>query len=62
MSRIHIVAILSLSVGALTALAQEKPDFSGDWALNKAKSTLVKQLATIEKGTVHIEHEDPVFR
>jgi hypothetical protein len=62
MSRIHIVAILSLSLGALVALAQEKPDFTGNWVLNKAKSTLVKQFATIEKGTVHIEHEDPVFR
>ena len=62
MSSIHVAALVSLSLVALAVSAQDKPDFSGEWVLNKAKSSLVKQLASIEKGTVHIEHEDPVFR
>jgi hypothetical protein len=61
MRRTHIAVLLSLSLVALTASAQQKPDFTGDWVLDKAKSTLVKQLAGIQKGVVHIEHDDPDF-
>lgn len=62
MSRIHVAAFLSLSLLALSAPARDKPNFSGEWVLNKAKSTLVKQLAGIEKGVIRIEHHDPVFK
>jgi hypothetical protein len=61
-SRIQIAVILSLSLVALAVPAQEKPDFSGDWVLNKAKSTVIKQLAGLEKAVAHIEHHDPVFK
>ena len=62
MSRTPVVAFLSLSLLALSALAQDKPNFSGEWVLNKAKSTLMKELGGIERGVIFIEHNDPVFK
>jgi hypothetical protein len=62
MSRTHVAVVLSLSLLALAAQAQDTPNFSGEWVLNKAKSTLIKRLADIEKGVVRIEHHDPIFK
>jgi hypothetical protein len=62
MSKVPVAAFVSLSLLALAARAQDKPNFSGVWVLNKAKSTLVKQLGDLEKGVISIEHHDSVFR
>jgi hypothetical protein len=62
MSRTHVAVVFSLSLLALAAQAQDKPNFSGEWVLNKAKSTLIMRLADIEKGVVRIEHHEPVFK
>jgi hypothetical protein len=43
--------------------AQQKPDFSGEWILNKDKSHLeLKILKKLEKAMAKIEHRDPVFK
>lgn len=49
---------------ALTGLgiAQQKPDFSGQWTLNRQASTLSPGGAAIQSGVVRIEYRDPTFR
>ena len=43
--------------------AQQKPDFSGDWILNKDKSNLqLKILKKLERAVATIEHKDPDFK
>jgi molybdate transport system substrate-binding protein len=44
------------------AMPQDKPDFSGEWILNRADSTLTGGADTVESGTWRIEHHDPQFR
>lgn len=38
-----------------------KPDFSGDWVLNKGASTLSPAAATVQSARWIIEHREPVF-
>ena len=38
-----------------------KPDFSGEYVLNRQTSTLSSGAATIQSGVVRIEHADPMF-
>lgn len=63
MHRVFPVAVLALLVGAFAALGQAKPDFSGDWVLNKAKSRLqFPDIAVIDRGSMEIEHREPDFK
>jgi hypothetical protein len=40
-----------------------KPDFSGEWTLNKEKSKLEnKQASNLEQATLRIEHREPLFK
>ena len=43
-------------------VAQQKPDFSGEWTLNRQASTLNPGAAAVQSGVVRIEHRDPTFR
>jgi hypothetical protein len=48
---------------ATALVAQTRPDFSGEWTLNKERSRLLaQQAAAIQRGVVQIEHRDPQFR
>jgi hypothetical protein len=58
--RIGTVAALAL-VGALVATAQARPDFSGEWVLNRQGSTLPPPVSNVESGVVRIEHREPSF-
>jgi hypothetical protein len=40
----------------------EKPDFSGEWILNRQASALMPGADAVQSGTVHIEHREPTFR
>jgi hypothetical protein len=42
--------------------AEPKPDFSGEWILNRQASTLSPGADAIRTGVVRIEHLDPKFR
>jgi len=42
-------------------VAQQKPDFSGEWTLNRQASSLSPGAAAVESGVVRIEHRDPTF-
>src|SRR4051812_24247276 len=47
---------------ALTAVAQQKPDFSGEWKLNPQASTLSPAVAAaVQSGELRIEHHEPKF-
>ncbi len=39
-----------------------KPDFSGEWTLNRQASTLSPGADAIRTGVVRIEHRDPKFQ
>ena len=43
-------------------VAQAKPDFSGEWVLNRQASTLPPPVSNVESGVVRIEHREPEFR
>ena len=46
----------------MTVVAQEKPDFSGEWRLNRPASTLSPLAAAYQSGDMRIEHREPIFR
>jgi hypothetical protein len=50
--------VMAMLLGA----AQQKPDFSGDWILNRQASTLSTLASAYKSGSVQIEHRDPAFR
>src|SRR5262245_21491227 len=43
-------------------VAQQKPDFSGEFVLNRQASTLSPSAVPVQSGVVRIEHRDPSFR
>jgi hypothetical protein len=55
------LAAVLLAAGVATAAAQVKPDFSGEWVLNRPASTLPPPVSNVESGVVRIEHRDPSF-
>ena len=46
----------------MTVIAQQKPDFSGDWTLNRQASTLSPAAAAFQSGVMRIDHREPIFR
>ena len=59
--RTQIMSVLLLALAA-SGFTQGKPDFSGEWSLNRQASTLSPAAAAIWSGDVRIEHRDPTFR
>jgi hypothetical protein len=44
-------------------IAQQKPDFSGEWTLNRQASTLSAIVAPVaQSGVLRIEHREPKFK
>jgi len=56
-----IATVVLLGV-AISGLAQEKPDFSGEWILNRQASTLSPGADAVQSGVWRIEHREPTFR
>ena len=42
--------------------SSQKPDFSGEWILNRQTSTLSPGADAVQGGFVRIEHREPAFR
>src|SRR5215470_14432766 len=59
--RTCIVTGILLGLGAFGG-EQEKPDFSGEWILNRQASTVSALANGVQSGVVRIEHRDPTFR
>jgi hypothetical protein len=57
------LAALFFVAGVITATAQQKPDFSGEWKLNLQASKLSPIVAPVAQGGVlRIEHHEPRFK
>ena len=56
------VAAAFVLTAAAAVAAQQKPDFSGDWTLDRQASTLGPGAAAVGSGVLHIEHREPLFR
>jgi len=56
-----IVTAILLGLSAF-GVTPEKPDFSGEWILNRQTSTVSALAKAVQKGIVRIEHRDPMFR
>ena len=54
------LVVSALVLGAVLVSAETKPNFSGTWELNVAKSDLGG--APITRLVVQVEHKDPVFK
>lgn len=47
----------------MSVIAQRKPNFSGEWKLNRQASLLSPRVATVaQTGTLRIEHQEPDFK
>jgi hypothetical protein len=61
-THIFPAAIIALA-GTMTVGAQQKPDFSGEWQLNRQASALSAVVApVVQSGVLRIEHQDPSFK
>ena len=54
-------ALVLAGLIAATLVAPAKPDFSGEWVLNRPASTLPPPVSNVESGVVRIEHREPEF-
>jgi hypothetical protein len=58
----YIATIVALA-GTVTVIVQQKPDFSGEWQLNRQASTLSPIVApAAQSGVLRIEHQEPTFK
>ena len=61
MSR-RTLAVFFCLAGVTTIIAQQKPDFSDEWKLNRQASTLSPVVApAAQSGVLRIEHHEPKF-
>ena len=59
MSKYTVIA----PAGTMSVIAQQKPDFSGEWQLNRQASMLSPIVAPVaQTGTLRIEHKDPTVK
>ena len=63
MPRCTVIAAVVALAGTMTATGGQKPDFSGDWQLNRQASTLSPIVAPVaQSGTLRIDHKEPNFK
>ena len=60
MKRVLALTALSLAFAA-SAGGQQRPDFSGDWTLDRSSSLLQGEMAAVERGSLRIAHREPSF-
>jgi hypothetical protein len=56
------IATAILLAVTISGVAQQKPDFSGEWILNRQASTLSPGADAMQSAVVNIEHREPTFR
>ena len=56
-----IATVILLAV-AVSGLAEKRPDFSGEWILNREASTLSPGADGVKSAVWRIEHREPTFR
>jgi hypothetical protein len=62
----EVQILAAAAAGALAAVAlalvEQRPDFSGEWVLDRAACTLSPGADGMESAVLHIEHAEPTFR
>lgn len=54
------LVVIALAAG-ISAAAQERPNFTGDWTLDLKSSQLHEDYRALERGVVRIDHREPTF-
>src|SRR3954471_20267413 len=63
MPRYVFIAAIAALAGTMMLGAQQKPDFSGEWQLNRQASALSAVVASAaQSGALRIEHHEPGFK
>jgi hypothetical protein len=63
MSSSTLIAAVVALAGTIPLTAQQKPDFSGEWQLNREASVLSPAVAPVaQSGTLRIAHHDTSFK
>ena len=58
----YTLAVVALAA-TMTVNAQQKPDFSGEWQLNRQDSTLSPVVApAVQSGVLRMEHHEPSLK
>jgi hypothetical protein len=58
-SLLLLVAVLSCFPSI--AASQQRPDFSGEWTLDRPASSLQGEMTVVESGAMRIQHREPSF-
>lgn len=62
LAEVAAAALILAGAGTAALPAQQKPDFSGEYVLNRQASTLSPVVTAVQSGVVRIEHREPRFR
>lgn len=61
MRTVLMLFLVSMLGAPPVAIAQQRPDFSGEWALDRSASSLQGDMAAVESGVLRISHREPSF-
>ena len=59
--RTVLLLLCALISASVFVSGQQRPDFSGEWTLDRLTSSLQGEMSAVESGTVRIQHRDPSF-
>ena len=60
-SRLSLFVVLISCYPAIVSGQQQRPDFSGEWHLDRPASSLQGEMTAVESGIVRIQHREPAF-
>jgi hypothetical protein len=55
-------ALVVVLAAGVSGVAQERPNFTGDWTLDLKSSQLHEDYRALEQGVVRIDHAEPAFK
>jgi hypothetical protein len=59
--RTVLFLLAALTVAPVATSGQQRPDFSGEWTLDRSASSLQAEMSAVESGIVRIRHREPLF-
>ena len=61
MRQMILVLAMAVPCASPTVYGQQRPDFSGEWFLDRPASGLQGEMAAVESGVIRIQHREPSF-
>ena len=61
MRTVMMLLVVSMLGEPPVANGQQRPDFSGEWTLDRSASSLQGEMAAVEGGELRIQHREPSF-